>query len=58
VIVLMPAGGIVTALKGRWGWLAVGLLTGGLLWMLTAFLPAAPQSTCARRRARRRLVVE
>jgi hypothetical protein len=42
-------GGVVTALKGRWGWLAVGLLFGGWLWLFTAFLPASPDSVWARR---------
>jgi hypothetical protein len=42
-------GGLVTALKGRWGWLAAGLVFGGALWLFTAFLPAAPGSVWARR---------
>ena len=42
-------GGVVTASKGRWGWFAVGLLTGGALWLLTAFLVATHDSLWARR---------
>ena len=41
--------GLITALKGRLGWLAVGLfLTGGLVWLITAFLVAVPRSPWAR----------
>jgi hypothetical protein len=36
---------VVTALKGRWGWLVVGFLTGGLAWFYAATLPALPDST-------------
>ena len=58
VLVSIPCG-VITALKGQWTWLAIGLLTGGLLWILTAWLlPAAPDSWWARRRARRRLIAE
>ena len=42
-------GGAVTIAKGRIGWFAVGLLTGGLLWLLTGFLVATPDSLWARR---------
>lgn len=42
-------GGVVTVAKGRLGWFAVGLLTGGLLWVLTAFLVATPESLWARK---------
>lgn len=45
---LLIAGG-VTAAKGRWGWILVGLLTGGLPWCATAFLAAAPGSMWTRR---------
>ena len=56
---LIPACGVITALKGQWMWLAIGLVTGGLLWILTALLlPPAPDSSWARRRARRRLATE
>ncbi len=44
VVIAVIAGGVVTAAKGRWGWLAVGLLFGGLIWPLTAFLAAAQGS--------------
>lgn len=45
---LLIAGG-VTAAKGHWGWVLVGLLTGGLPWFVTALLPAAPDSMWTRR---------
>ncbi len=45
---LVTAGG-VTAAKGRWGWLLVGLLTGGLVWLYSVTLPAAPGSLWERR---------
>ena len=41
-------GGVVTVAKGRLGWFAVGLLTGGVIWVLTAFLVATPDSLWAR----------
>jgi len=41
--------GAVTAVKGRWGWVLLGLLTGGVLWLGTAFLAATPESLWARR---------
>jgi hypothetical protein len=44
--------GLVTAAKGRWGWLLVGLLFGGVLWLVTALMPPAPGSLWARLRAR------
>lgn len=40
--------GCITAAKGRWGWLLVGLVTGGLAWLFSAFLIAAPDSLWAR----------
>ncbi|MGI8803238.1 MAG: hypothetical protein ACR2KV_13895 [Solirubrobacteraceae bacterium] len=40
--------GCVTAANGRWGRLVVGLLTGGLLWLVTAFFPALPGSAWSR----------
>ena len=45
---VVVAGG-VTAAKGRWGWLLVGLLTGGFAWLYAATLPAAPGSVWSRR---------
>ena len=44
---------VVTALKGRWGWLVVGVLTGGLAWFYSATLPAEPDSTWERRARKR-----
>lgn len=32
--------GVVTGRKGRWGWLLAGLVFGGLLWLIAAWLPA------------------
>ena len=51
LVLLMLVGAIVTAAKGRWGWLVVGLLTGVTL-LFSGFLPAAPGSAWQRRRAR------
>ena len=45
--------GVVTALKGRWGWFAVGFVAGLLPWLGTAFLKPLPDSAWARRAARR-----
>jgi hypothetical protein len=47
---LVLACGAITAAKGRWGWLAVGLLTSGLIWPLTALMAAAPGSAWERLR--------
>ncbi len=41
-------GGMVTALKSRWGWFLLGMLTAGLIWPLTALLVAEPESAWAR----------
>jgi bacteriorhodopsin len=41
-------GGMVTALKSRWGWFILGLVTAGLIWPLTALLIAQPDSPWAR----------
>ncbi len=41
-------GGMVTALKGRWGWFLLGLVTAGALWPVTALLVAQPESPWAR----------
>lgn len=41
--------GLVTAAKGRWGWLLLGLLSGGIAWFVSAFLEASPDSLWARR---------
>jgi hypothetical protein len=49
LIPLIVIGGVVTAAKGRFGWLALGLLTGGLIWPLTGLLIATPDSLWARR---------
>jgi hypothetical protein len=45
---LLLVAGAITAAKGHWEWVAVGLLTGGLPWCVTAFLHAAPGSLWAR----------
>ena len=38
----------ITAAKGRWGWLAAGLVFGGLLWPVAALMIATPDSLWAR----------
>jgi hypothetical protein len=49
VIVAAIVMGGVTAAKGRWGWFVIGLLTGGLVWLVSGFLEATPGSLWARR---------
>jgi len=39
--------GIATALKGRYGWLALGLFLLGLPWLVSSFLLARPRSAWA-----------
>jgi hypothetical protein len=51
-LIAAPAGGIVTGLKGRWGWLFAGLVFGGFLWLVAAWLPASPGSWWAGRARR------
>lgn len=50
IVAVLFAAAIVTALKGRWGWFVVGVLTGGLGFLIGAALPARPGSVWARRR--------
>ena len=45
-IVTLTAG-IATALKGRYGWLALGLFLLGLPWLVSSFLLAKPGSAWA-----------
>lgn len=45
---------IVTAMKGRWGWVLAGLLTSGLVCLYSATLPAEPGSLWSRWETRRR----
>jgi len=45
-IVTLTAG-IATALKGRYGWLALGLFLLGLPWLVSSFLLARPRSAWA-----------
>jgi hypothetical protein len=45
---LMLIAGVITGAKGRGGWVLIGLLTGGLPWLVTAFLPARVDSWWAR----------
>lgn len=54
IAVLVIAGGTVTGLKERWGWMIAGLVTGGVLWIVGAFVPARPGSRWSRWRASRR----
>jgi hypothetical protein len=59
VLVYGPAvlcAAVITAMKGHWTWLVVGLLTGGLALLYSTFLPARPDSEWVRRRDRRRSV--
>jgi hypothetical protein len=44
LMALLLVAGAITAAKGRWGWILIGLLTGGLPWLVTAFLAADPDS--------------
>jgi hypothetical protein len=53
VIVMAICAGVVTAMKGLWIWLIAGLLTTGLAFFYSAFLPPKPGSLWARRTARR-----
>ena len=45
--ILTLTAGIATALKGRYGWLAVGLFLLGLPWLVSTFLLAKPRSAWA-----------
>ena len=45
--ILTLTAGIATALKGRYGWLAVGLFLLGLPWLVSSFLLARPRSAWA-----------
>jgi len=42
-------GSVITAAKGRWGWLVIDMITLGLAGNLTASLRATPRSVWARR---------
>lgn len=46
--------GAFTAAKGQWTWFVVGIVTGGLGWIVGAFRPARAGSWAARRKSRRR----
>ena len=48
-LVLIIAPVTVTGLKGRWGLLAAGLLTVGIVWMIAALSLARPNSWWSRR---------
>jgi hypothetical protein len=43
---------VITAMKGRWGWLARGLVSAGLLWTVGALRPPLPGSLWERLRSR------
>ncbi len=45
--ILTLTAGIATALKGRYGWLAVGLFLLGLPWLVSTFMLAKPRSAWA-----------
>jgi hypothetical protein len=49
------AAAVITALKGQWRWLLVGIVFLGPLLFYAAFLEAQPDSVLGRRRARHRL---
>ena len=53
-IAAIALGGLVTLLKGRLVWFLAGFLFGGLIWPLTAFIPATPDSVWAARFGSRR----
>lgn len=53
LVVLVLVCGAITAAKGRWGWVGLGLLTGGLLWVVTAFLQPSRDSLWLRIKAPR-----
>ncbi len=40
--------GAATLAKGRWGWFVIGLLTGGLAWLVSGFLEPTPGSLWSR----------
>jgi hypothetical protein len=46
---VVAVGGLVTLLKGRLVWFLAGFLVGGLIWPLTALIPATPDSPWAAR---------
>jgi hypothetical protein len=53
LMMVIAMGGVVTAMKGRSGWLLVGLVVSGLIWPAAAvLLPAEPGSYWARRMRR------
>jgi hypothetical protein len=45
--ILTLTAGIGTALKGRYGWLAIGLFLLGLPWLVSTFMLAKPNSAWA-----------
>jgi hypothetical protein len=45
--ILTLTAGIATGLKGRYGWLALGLFLLGLPWLVSSFLLAKPGSAWA-----------
>jgi hypothetical protein len=49
LFVAVALGGLVTLLKGRLVWFLVGFLFGGLIWPVTAWIPATPDSAWATR---------
>jgi hypothetical protein len=49
IAVLLASCGVLTAAKGRWGWLLVGFFTMGLGWVAGARQAPAPGSVWARR---------
>jgi hypothetical protein len=54
LLVLLVGCGLITAAKGQWGFLLLGLVFLGVFWPLTAAMPAREGSLWARSRGRRR----
>jgi hypothetical protein len=52
VFALLLIAGIVTLIKGRWGWFLLGLVFLGVFWPVSALMPPAPNSLWTRLRSR------
>lgn len=53
ILLVLLLCGLVTASKGRWGWLVVGFLTAGIGWVIGALQNPQPNSIWARLSAAR-----
>jgi hypothetical protein len=47
-LLVIIVAGVITMAKGRWGWLVLGLLVGGLPWLVSACLAPMPGSLWGR----------